>query len=130
MPDGYFARSDWAHQRSTLRFSPGLALKAYLMVNGYSVDFFRKLNHDLTKAMNLALSHQLSLSGQHQAIIASLSEQHNRSFSFRYFNPDGWSAPNFLNVERCCRRLLLDAQGPIFKANGLILLAEHRALER
>jgi hypothetical protein len=43
-----------------------------------------------------------------------LSEQHNRPFSFRYFNPDGWSAPSFLNVERCCRRLLLNAQGPIY----------------
>ena len=101
-----------------------LALKAYLMVNGYSVDSCRKLNHDL------AQPHQLGLSEQHQAIIASLSEQHNRPFSFRYFNPDGWSAPSFINVERCCRRLLVNAQGPIFKANGLTLLAEHKALER
>jgi hypothetical protein len=99
-----------------------LALKAYLMVNGHSVDFCRrKLNHDLKKAMKLAQSHELGLSEHHQAIIASLPEQHSRPFSFRYFNPDGWSAPSFLNVERCCRRLLLNAQGPIFRANGLTL---------
>lgn len=53
-----------------------------------------------------------------------------RAFSFRYFNPDGWSAPSFLNVERCCRWLLLNAQPQIFKANGLPLQADHRALNR
>jgi len=80
--------------------------------------------------MQLAESHQLCLSEHPQAVIASLSEQHNRPFSSRYFDPVGWSAPSFLNVERCCRRLLLNAQGPIFKANSLTLLADHRALER
>jgi hypothetical protein len=107
-----------------------LALKAYLMVNGHSsISFCRKLNNDLKKAMQLAELHQLGLSQHHQTVIASLSEQHNRPFSFRYFNPDGWSAPSFLNVERCCRRLLLNTLGQIFKANGLTQLAEHRALE-
>ena len=97
----------------TFSHSIELALKAYLMVNGHSINFCRKLKHDLKKAMQLAESHQLGLSEHNQAVIASLSEQHNRPFSFRYFNPDGWSAPNFLNVERCCRSLLLIAQGPI-----------------
>jgi hypothetical protein len=106
------------------------ALKAYLMVNGHPINFCRKLRHDLKEAMRLAESHQLCLSERHQAVIASLSEQHNRPFSFRYFNPDGWSAPSFLNVGRCSCRLLLNAQGPIFKANGLTLLGEHRALEQ
>ncbi len=59
-----------------------LALKSYLMVNGHSVEFCRKLNHDLKKAINLAQSHQLGLSEQHQATIVSLSEQHSRPFRF------------------------------------------------
>ena len=79
----------------TFSHSIELALKAYLMVNGHSINFCRKLKHDLKKVMQLAESHQLGLSEHNQAVIASLSEQHNRPFSFRYFNPDGWSGGEF-----------------------------------
>ncbi len=107
-----------------------LGLKAFLMAHGHSVVECRKLGHDLTKAMQLAQSHNLGLSTLQETVVHSLSAQHDRTFSFRYFNPDGWSAPNFLNFERTCCRGLLNGQVRIFAINGLTLRAEHKALER
>lgn len=106
-----------------------LALKAYLMVNGHSAEECRfQFSHDLEKALDCAVTHGLSVSEKNRGIIASLSRQHNRPFSFKYFNEAGWSAPSFENISECCRWLISEIQGPVFAANRLILRDDNLAL--
>jgi hypothetical protein len=108
-----------------------LAFKAFLMANGHYVDFCtKKLSHDLMKASALAETHLLTLSDHRKAVLQSLALQHSRPYSFRYFDPQGWSAPSFLNVERICRRILKSTQGKIFEVCRIPLRPEHRALKR
>jgi hypothetical protein len=107
-----------------------LALKAFLMAKGCSVDFCAKnIGHDLVKASDLAKEHGLVLSDVQNAVLSTLAVQHSRPFSFRYFNPEGWTAPSFVNVERCCRHILTSTQGAIFEACRIPMRPEHKTLE-
>ena len=107
-----------------------LALKAYLLVSGHSERECVKLGHDIAGALRAAQAHGLTLSELHSGIVESLSREHNRPFSFRYFNKLGWAAPGFERVSECCKAVIGQVQGAIFAANELSLSPEHVALIR
>jgi hypothetical protein len=107
-----------------------LALKAFLLVNGHTERECVKFGHDIAGALRAAQAHGLELSEWHNGIVESLSREHNRPFSFRYFNKLGWAAPGFDRVSECCRTVIGQVQGAIFAANELALSPEHLALIR
>jgi hypothetical protein len=107
-----------------------LVLKAYLLAKGQTERECVKLGHDIGGALRTAKPHGLVLSDLHTGIVESLSREHNRPFSFRYFNKLGWAAPGFDRVSECCRALIAEAQVAIFAANGMALSREHVALIR
>jgi hypothetical protein len=106
-----------------------LALKAYLLVNEHTERDCAKLSHDIAAALRLAKTHELAVSDWHTDIVASLSREHNRPFSFRYFNKLGWGAPSFDNVSDCCKDLIKAVQVKVFAASNVPLWAEHLALD-
>jgi hypothetical protein len=107
-----------------------LTLKAFLMVNGRTEKDCQRISHDLAQALRISEGIGLVISDVDRAIVASLSAQHHRSFSFRYFTSQGWSAPSFENCDKCCRHLLRAAQVQIFIGNGIQLTAAHQSLDR
>lgn len=107
-----------------------LALKSYLVLHGWTeIQCRTRLGHSLVRARDEAILAGLAISEYHSAVIDSMSREHWQ-LSFRYFNPNGWTAPSMDNVQNCCFTVLSEVQAPIFIANNIVLDAEHKKLLR